>query len=150
MKKFNFCLRLLAAAAIAWLAFAAPSQAQFATPEAPVKALYAMYAGKDAKGFPREEASAKQFFEPGLAKLWLDAKEIDSDFFIQGQDFELGPVKVAPAAVKGDKASVKVEFTNLKKPVRLTYELVKNADGWRISDVKSGKTSFRAALKKNA
>jgi hypothetical protein len=147
MTKLPITLKSLAVATVAWLAFATPGHAQFATPEEGVKALYAMYAGKGAKGFPRDDAAAKRFFEPSLATLWLNAESIDADYFIDGQDFELGPVSVAPAAVKGDKATVMVQFTNFKKPRRMTYEMVKANDGWRIADVKHGKQTFRAMLK---
>ena len=83
-----------------------------------------------------------------FAKLWLAAKHIDADFFIQGQDWELADLKIEPATVNGNKASVAAAFTNMKKPISLSYEMVKAKDGWRISDVKAAGSSFRDALRK--
>jgi Protein of unknown function (DUF3828) len=135
------------------LAFAAcvlttAAYAQFPTPEEGVRAIYTFYAGSDSKGFPQDAATAKRFFDPSLAKQWAAAKNIDADFFIQGQDWELSELKVDQAAINGNKANVAVGFTNFKKPIKLTYEMVKSNDGWRISDVKAGRSSFRDALKK--
>jgi hypothetical protein len=129
-------------------ALATPVQAQFPSPEEGVRAVYALYEPADSKGFPRDAATARRFFDPALAKLWLAAKHIDADFFIQGQDWELAGLKVDPATVNGDKANVTAAFTNMKKPITLTYEMVKAKDGWRISDVKAGSSSFRDALRK--
>ncbi len=127
-----------AAVALVALVFSSfTANAQFASPEAAVKALYGYYAGKDSTGFPHDQKSYRRFFEPGLAKLWTAAKNIDADFFVQGQDFELSGLKIDPAAVSGDKATVAVAFKNMDKNVRLTYDLVKAADGWRIADARA-------------
>ena len=133
---------------LAPVALTTPAQAQFPAPEDGVRAVYAFYAPADSKGFPRDAATAKQFFDPALTKLWLAAKHIDADFFIQGQDWELAELKVDPATVNGNKANVTTAFTNMKKPITLTYEMVKAKDGWRISDVKAGRGSFKDGLRK--
>jgi hypothetical protein len=111
--------------------------------------VYATYEGANAKGFPRNPKSARQFFDPALAKMWLAAKQIDADYFIEGQDWELGPLKVTEGPIQGTKANVTAEFTNFKKPYRLTYEMTQSADGWRIADVKSASGSFRDMLRKS-
>src|SRR5262245_30822544 len=89
--------RLAAVAAALWLSVAGLAQAQAKPPEETIKAIYAFYAGKDSKGFPSDAKTAAQFFEPGLLRLWTRAKNIDADFLIQGQDFELGPVTTGAA-----------------------------------------------------
>ena len=139
---------VLVALTIAAPALVAPAAAQFSSPEEGVRAVYAFYAPADSKGFPHDASTAKRFFDPALVKLWLAAKHIDADFFIQGQDWELANLKVDPAAVSGNTANVPVAFTNMKTPITLTYEMAKGQDGWRISDVKSGRSSFRDALRK--
>jgi hypothetical protein len=136
-------------AALALLFSAPAAQAQFASPDAAVKALYDHYTGKDAKGFPHDQKSYRQFFEPGLAKLWTAAKNIEADFFVQGQDFELSGLKIDSPAVSGDKATVAVAFKNMDKNVRLTYDLVKAADGWRIADARApGQGTLRDMVRK--
>ncbi len=126
------------------------AQAQFKTPEDGVRALYASYEGKDAKGFDSGSAKTlRRFFTPDLVKLWRRAKQVDADFFIQGQDFEIADLKVGNAAITGDKATLDAAFTNFKTPMKLTYSLAKSADGWRISDAKSGKDTLRAMLRQS-
>src|SRR5262245_42907059 len=68
---------LAAIAAALWLSVTGLAQAQGKPPEDTIKAIYAFYAGKDAKGFPSDAKTAAQFFEPGLARLWTRAKNID-------------------------------------------------------------------------
>ncbi len=158
-------MRTSAAFAIAFGAAlaATPALAQFKTPQETVRAVYKSYEGRNAKGFLRDHSVARRFFTPDLAKMWLTARHIDADFFVQGQDFELGPVTITrvagvnekrkPVARRdpndGPKAAVVAEFTNFKKPMRLTYEMVSGPDGWRITDVKSDTDSFRAMLRKS-
>jgi hypothetical protein len=128
---------------------AAPAAAQFRSPEAAVQALYSFYAGKDSKGLPDDAKTRRRFFDPVLVKLWSSANNIESDFFVQGQDWELSGLKVEQAAEQDNKAIVHVAFKNLDQNIRLTYELVKAGDGWRIADAKSGKNeTLRNALQK--
>ena len=137
----------MSAIALALLLSTAAAQAQFGAPEDAVKALYANYTG-DKNGLPSDAVTARKFFVPDLAKQWLAAKNIEADFFVQGQDFELGPLKTAAAQPQGDKSTVVATLTNFKKPMRLTYEMRKSADGWRIADVSAGKDTLRAMLRK--
>lgn len=122
-----------------------PALAQFKTPEAAVESLYATYTKPGSDGF--SDRDAPRFMDAPLLKLWRAAKNKDSDFFIQGQDFEVKDVKVLPAAISGDKAETAVTFRNFGKPMRLTYTLVQGKDGWRISDARSGKETLRGTLK---
>ena len=90
---------------------------------------------------------AARYFDPALAKLWRSAKNKDSDFFIQGQDFEIKDVKVAASAA-GDKAEAVATFRNFGKLMRVTYVLTQGKDGWRITDARSGSDTLRAELRR--
>jgi hypothetical protein len=138
-------LRLFSLTALSLAILSATAQAQFTTPEATVESLYAIYTKPRSDGF--SDRDAPRFLDAQLLKMWRAAKHKDSDFFIQGQDFELKDVKVAPAKLQGDKAETIVTFRNFGEPNRLTYTLVKAQDGWRISDARSGKDTLRSALK---
>jgi hypothetical protein len=138
--KHLFVLSLLAASLLT-----APAQAQFKSPEAAIESLYAIYTKADSNGFADRDAT--RYFDPALAKLWRSAKNKDSDFFIQGQDFEIKDVKVAASAA-GDKAEAVATFRNFGKLMRVTYVLTQGKDGWRITDARSGSDTLRAELRR--
>src|SRR3954469_14218685 len=129
------------------------ARAQFVTPEAAIQAVYAQYRGKGSDKGTRllsvrlDEATARRFFEPGLAKAWLKdlakASEgenvIDSDPFTGGQDEKkISGLSIGPSQITGDRATVEVRLRNFNKPVRFIYRLKHDADGWRIYDVATG------------
>jgi len=122
----------------ALVALSGAAHAQFASPDAVVRSLYAFYGSgqNNLSGFPQDNATLNKFLVPALVKLW-SAATIDADFFIQGQDFALSDMTISPAVAKGDKAAVAVAFKNMGEPVRLTYELASANDSWRISDVRT-------------
>jgi opacity protein-like surface antigen len=137
------------AAAFSLALLASPACAQFKTPEAAVQALYDFYTGANSKGLPSDAKTRRRFFEPELLRLFVSAKNIDSDFFVQGQDWELSELKIERAAEQDNKATVGVAFKTMDDDVRLTYELVKAKDGWRIADVKTVRNrTLRNALQK--
>ncbi len=139
-------LRLVTLTAVAFASLVGTAQAQFKTPEAAVEGLYAIYTKPGSDGF--SDRDAPRYFDAALLKLWRAAKFQDADFFIQGQDFELKDVQVAPATVSGDKAEAIATFRNFGQPSRITYTLVQGKDGWRITDARSGSETLRAALKR--
>jgi hypothetical protein len=141
LKSVFALLTLLVAAVVSGPAFA-----QFKTPEAAVQGLYAIYTKQGSDGF--SDRDAPRYFDTALLKLWRAAKFKDSDFFIQGQDFEIKDVKVAPASVTADKAEAIASFRNFGEPMRITYMLVQGKDGWRITDARSGKETLRAELQR--
>ncbi|MFN3347486.1 hypothetical protein [Pseudorhodoplanes sp.] len=128
------------------LVAAGPALAQFKTPEAAVESLYAIYTKQGSDGF--SDRDAPRFLDAQTLKLWRAARHKDSDFFIQGQDFELKDVSVAPARIAGDKAETVVTFRNFGEPMRITYVFVQAKDGWRITDARSSSGTLRAALKR--
>jgi hypothetical protein len=140
------CSLAVAGALAATIAAAGPALAQFKTPEAAVESLYAIYTKPGSDGF--SDRDAPRYLDAHTLKLWRAAKHKDSDFFIQGQDFELKDVKVAPAKIAGDKAEAVVTFRNFGEPSRITYLFVQTKDGWRITDARSGSETLRAALRR--
>ena len=91
-------------------------------PEAAIQALYALYGSKDGPGFSSDQAGAKQFLEPGLARAWLQdhAKAsagknvLDFDPFIDAQDWDISGLAIAPSKITGDRATVQVRFRQLR------------------------------------
>jgi hypothetical protein len=139
-------LRLVTLTAVAFAILLGTAQAQFKTPEAAVEALYTIYTKPNSDGF--SDRDAPRYFDAALLKLWRAAKFKDSDFFIQGQDFEVKDVKVTPASVNGDKAEAIASFRNFGEPMRITYVLLQGKDGWRITDARSKSETLRAELRK--
>jgi hypothetical protein len=136
----------IATSMLATVLVTGPALAQFKTPEAAVESLYATYTKPGSDGFA--DRDAPRYFDAALLKLWRAAKVKDSDFFIQGQDFEVKDVKVTPASVSGDKAEAIATFRNFGEPMRITYVLVQGKDGWRITDARSKSDTLRAELRK--
>ena len=126
-----------------------------AAAEAFLKKIYAAYKGKNSKGIPLDsDAKLRLYFEPQLAALMIkdrkdaqkrgDVPELDSDPFIAGQDWEIGPVDIAVSDIAPDKASATVKFTNLKVQTTVVYDLVKLKEGRRIADITwDGKDTLR-------
>jgi hypothetical protein len=126
----------------------APAGAALADPAAKafLEKIYAAYKGKSSKGIPLDsDAMLRLYFEPKLAALMIkdrkdaekrgDIPELDGDPFINGQDWEIGPVDIAVRDTAPDKASATVKFSNLKVQTTVVYDLVKLKEGWRIADI---------------
>ncbi len=138
------------------LAFA-PTGAAFADPAAKafLEKIYAAYKGKNSKGIRLDsDAVLRRYFEPKLAALMIkdrndaqkrgDIPELDGDPFINGQDWEIGPVDIAVRDIAPDKASATVKFRNLKVQTTVDYDLVQLKEGWRIADITwDGKDTLR-------
>jgi hypothetical protein len=117
--------------------------------------IYAAYKGKNSKGVPLDsDAKLRLYFEPKLAALMIkdmkdaqkrgDVPELDSDPFVAGQDWEIGPVDIAVRDTAPDKASAAVKFANFKMPTTVLYDLVKLSGSWRIADITwDGKDTLR-------
>jgi len=148
--------RVIGLAAIASIV-SAPALAQFATPDAVVRELYAFYGvGQNQKsGFPTDSATLKRFFDQRLLQEWNrahrranDEPTLGYDYFIQGQDWALTPVKISGRAATSDKATVRAEFKNMGKTVVVNYDMARSPEGWRIEDARAkGDASLRQRLK---
>jgi hypothetical protein len=111
-----------------------------------VEAIYANYKGKNAKGVAlASDAAVKRYFEPKLAALIIKDRNkaakrgevgtLDSDPFIDAQDFEIDTVDVVVRDTAADKASAIASFKNLNEPTTVVLDLVKLREGWRIADI---------------
>src|ERR1700719_3893134 len=117
--------------------------------------IYAAYKVKDSKGIGLDsDAMLQRYFEPKLAALMIkdrkaaakrgDIPGLDGDPFINGQDWEIGPVDIVVRDTAPDKASATVKFRNLEVETTVVYDLVRLKDGWRIADITwDGKDTLR-------
>ncbi len=127
--------------------------AGFRTPQSLVQNLYAWYGDGSSDfshGLPRDEVTARQFFQPSLARAWLDPAPRPFDFLVQATAWKLGAVAITGTIKQFDKTYVRVAFINQGKPVALNIVIVSGDDGWVISDVESthnSLTGFLARLK---
>lgn len=129
-----------------WLAAA---EAGFRTPESLVRNVYAYYgegAPELSKGLPRDDATARQFFDPSLRTAWSAPRTEPYDFLVQSPSWKLGPVAIAILRRQYDKTYVAANFDNHGRPVTLNFVLVNGPEGWLITDVESPHDSLRMFL----
>lgn len=129
-----------------WLAAA---EAGFRTPESLVRNVYAHYgegAPELSKGLPRDDATARQFFDPSLRKAWSAPRTEPYDFLVQSPSWKLGPVAIAVIRKQYDKTYVAANFDNHGRPVTLNFILVNGPERWLIMDVESPHDSLRMFL----
>jgi hypothetical protein len=129
-----------------WLAAA---EAGFRTPESLVRNVYAYYgegAPELSKGLPRDDAAARQFFDPSLRKAWSAPRTEPYDFLVQSPSWKLGPVAIAVIRKQYDKTYVAAAFDNKGRAVTLNFIVVNGPDGWVITDVESPHDSLRMFL----
>ncbi|MET4041141.1 hypothetical protein [Bradyrhizobium sp. RT6a] len=127
----------------------AAAQAGFRTPESVVRNVYAHYgqgAPELSKGLPRDAATARQFFDPSLRKVWSAPQVAPYDFLVQSPSWKLGPVAIAVIRRQYDKTYVAANFDNRGRPVTLNFILVSGPEGWLITDVESPHDSLRMFL----
>jgi Protein of unknown function (DUF3828) len=116
--------------------------------------IYAAYKGKESKGIPLDsDAMMRRYFEPELAALMIkdykeaakrgDVPDLDSDPFISGQDWQIGPVTIVVRDLAPDRASATASFRNFDMPTTVVYDLVRLKEGWRIADITWGKETLR-------
>jgi hypothetical protein len=141
---------------IAGLAQVVPLQPLHAAEQSPtdiVSALYKVQAAAQKKGpQPYAKGQREKFFDRRLVGLLaaddkLADKEgvgrLDFDPFYDGQDFTITALQVGIAAVSGDTARLVVNYRNFGKPQKLTYELIREAGAWRISNIFSDNTGIK-------
>ncbi len=148
----------LSALALAIVAAFVPSiaSAGFRTPQSLVRNLYAFYGDGSpdySHGLPRDEETARRFFQPGLARAGQDDTPRPFDFLVQATSWKLGAVAITGTIKQFDRTYVRVAFMNQGKPVALNIVIVNGDDGWVIADVESTHDSlsgFLARLKTQA
>ena len=127
--------------------------AGFRTPQSLVQNLYAWYGDGSpdfSHGLPRDEATARLFFQPALARAWTDDAPRPFDFLVQATSWKIGAVAITGTIKQFDRTYVRVAFANRDRPVALNIVIVKGDDGWLIADVESthdSLTGFLARLK---
>jgi Protein of unknown function (DUF3828) len=62
---------------------------------------------------------------------------LDFDVIINGQDWQLKNLRVEPAKLSGDRASVVARFTNIDTPEEIVYSFIREAGRWRIDDIEA-------------
>lgn len=136
--------------------------AQGASPLAFLEQTYKVYRNNsNAKGIDYGKPEMiRRYFAPTLAKAMLkdmaEAKKrhevpsLNGDPFIDAQDWEIADLKieVMPGATRRNATGV-VTFTNAKEPRRLSLDLIKTGDGWRIYEIKAPSGSLRELFKLN-
>jgi len=121
-------------------------EAGFRSPESLVRNVYAHYGNGVpdlSKGLPRDETTARQFFDPALRKAWTSLKTEPYDFMVQSPTWKLSAISIAILRRQFDKTYVAVAFNNNGRAVTLNYILVNGPEGWLITDVESPHDSLR-------
>jgi hypothetical protein len=142
-KLFGAILALLAGLGVV------TAEAGFRSPESLVRNVYAHYGSGSpdlSRGLLHDPATARQFFDPPLQKAWSAQTGEPYDFLVQSPTWKLGAISIAILRRQFDKTYVAVGFTNDGRAVTLNFIVVKNPDGWVISDVESPHDSLRAFL----
>ncbi|MGY3690632.1 hypothetical protein ACVIGA_000712 [Bradyrhizobium sp. USDA 3240] len=128
---------------------AARADAGFRSPESLIRNVYAYYGrGSPAfsNGLPRDDETARQFFDSSLRGAWTALHDAPYDFLVQSPTWRLGPISIAIPRRQFDKTDVTVTFDNEGRAVTLTFIVVNGPDGWLIADVESPHDSLRMFL----
>ena len=129
-------------------AAAAGGESQEARVEAVVTDLYKQHDSKNSPFFQtKNRALVDKYFTKQLADLiWKDAVgsageigALDADPLYDAQDTEIKGLKVGPAEIDGEKATVKVTFSNFTEKKSLTFFLTLASDVWKIADINYGR-----------
>ena len=128
---------------------AASADAGFRTPQSLVRNVYAHYgdgSSEFSNGLPRDDATARQFFDPSLRNAWTAPHDAPYDFLVQSPNWRLGAVSIAILRKQFDKTYVTARFDNQGRAVTLNFIVVNGPEGWVISDVESPHDSLRLFL----
>ena len=128
---------------------ALPAGAGFRSPESLVRNVYAHYghgAPELSRGLPRDESTAKNFFDPSLRVAWTQVKNEPYDFLVQSPTWQLSGLSISILRKQYDKTYVTVAFNNQGRPITLNFILVNGPEGWLITDVESPHDSLRMFL----
>ena len=142
-------MKRISAAILFLVALGLAAEAGFRTPESLVRNVYAYYgngAPDLSKGLPRDEATARKFFDSSLRAAWTAPRHEPYDFLVQSTNWRLGPVSISILRKQFDKTYVAVVFDNQGRSVTLNFILVNDRDGWVITDIESPHDSLRAFL----
>ncbi|HLG82926.1 MAG TPA: hypothetical protein VKY22_18085 [Bradyrhizobium sp.] len=141
--------RLLASLIVLAPLAAPPAEAGFRSPVSLVRNVYAHYgqgAPELSRGLPRDEDTARNFFDPSLRLAWMQVRNEPYDFLVQSPTWKLSALSISILRKQYDKTYVAVAFQNQGRPVTLNFILVNGPEGWLISDVESPHDSLRMFL----
>jgi hypothetical protein len=119
------------------------------SPESLVRNVYAYYGDRSSdlsSGLPRDDATARQFFDRSLRAAWAGSRNSPYDFFVQSPKWRIGAVSINIPRKQFDKTYVAVSFINHDREIILDFIVVDGADGWVILDVESPHDSLRMFL----
>lgn len=142
MKRIFAAILLLAGLGIS-------AEAGFRTPESLVRNVYAYYgngAPDFSRGLPRDDETARKFFDTSLRTAWTAPRHEPYDFLVQSTSWKLGAISISILRKQFDKTYVNVAFDNQGRSVTLNFILVNDRDGWVITDIESPHDSLRAFL----
>jgi hypothetical protein len=125
------------------------AEAGFRSPESLIRNVYAYYgdgAPDLSKGLPRDEATARLFFDPSLRTKWTAPRSEPYDFLVQSPTWRLGALSISVQRKQFDKTYIAVRFDNQGRAVNLNFVVVNGPEGWVISDVESTHDSLRMFL----
>ena len=69
-----------------------------------------------------------------------DVPALDGDPICDCQDWEISRIRVRVSPKGRTRATAQVRFVNMKVPVSLRLDLVRQTSGWRVDDVHSANT----------
>lgn len=124
------------------------AEVQADAPELLVADLYKQHNAKKSPFFQKKDmALVDKFFTKPLADLiWKDAHgplgemgAIDFDPLYDAQDVDIKNFEVAKADIKGETASVVVNFTNFGEKKALFFAMKLASGNWKIDDIKYGR-----------
>ena len=134
------------ALAVACVVGVTPTVAADASATAFVTKIYDAYKGENSKGILIDtDAAIRRYFEPSLAALISkdqkaaarrhDVGTLESDPFIDAQDWEISAVDIAVRDVSPDKAVATVNFRNIDQQTTIVLDLIKIKRDWRIANI---------------
>jgi hypothetical protein len=124
-------------------------EAGFRSPESLIRNVYAYYGNGTpelSRGLPRDEETARKFFDPSLRLVWRSVKGEPYDFLVQGSTWKLSGISISVLRKQYDKTYVAVAFDNQGRAVTLNFILVNGPEGWVITDIESPHDSLRMFL----
>jgi hypothetical protein len=68
-----------------------------------------------------------------------DAGRLDWDVFVDGNNWHISGLAIALVSVSADRAVIDAHFQNFKQPRRVRFDLVYEAGGWAVDEVRSFK-----------
>jgi len=126
----------LAFAALAVLALPATAADD---PVAHVRAMYdVQLQGEKTKTYVWTKPHLDNFFTRTLARRITrtqDGSGIDFDFLFDGQDFDIKELTFASIQQTANTARVEARFKNFGASKRVTFHLIRERGGWRVSDI---------------